>query len=81
MEIAEKGTERARELRPAASLFAAVPLPEYERNLDHAGLLRSLNGQSLKRGAATYRAGSIHQLSRHSGTTRVATNVAAVRGR
>jgi glucose/arabinose dehydrogenase/mono/diheme cytochrome c family protein len=54
MEIAEKGSERARELRPAASLFAAAPLPAYERDLDHAGLLRSLDKQSLKRGEAIY---------------------------
>ena len=54
MEIAEKGPERARELRPAASLFAAAPLPAYERDLDHAGLLRSLDRQSLKRGEAIY---------------------------
>ncbi len=54
MEIAEKGPDRARELRPAASLFAAAPLPAYERDLDHAGLLRSLDGKSLKRGEAIY---------------------------
>ncbi len=54
MEIAAGGPERARELRPAASLFAAAPLPEYERDLDHAGLLRSLDGNSLKRGEAIY---------------------------
>ncbi|MHB1422974.1 MAG: DUF6797 domain-containing protein [Gemmataceae bacterium] len=54
LEIAEKGPERARQLRPAASLFAAPPLPDYERALDHAGLIRSLDGQSLKRGEAIY---------------------------
>jgi len=54
MEIAEKGPERARQLRPAASLFAPPPLPDYERDLDHAGLLRSLDGPSLKRGEAIY---------------------------
>jgi putative heme-binding domain-containing protein len=54
MEIAERGPERARQLRPAASLFAPTPLPDYERDLDHAGLIRSLDGGSLKRGAAIY---------------------------
>jgi putative heme-binding domain-containing protein len=54
MEIAQKGPERARQLRPAASLFAPPPLPAYERDLDHAGLIRSLGGQSFKRGAAIY---------------------------
>ena len=46
MEIAEKGPERARELRPAASLFAAAPLPAYQRDLDPANLIRSMDGQS-----------------------------------
>lgn len=54
MEIAAKGPERARELRPSASLFATAPLPAYERDLDHAGLIRSLDGPSLKRGESIY---------------------------
>jgi putative heme-binding domain-containing protein len=54
MEIAEKGPERERQLRPAASVFTPPPLPDYERNLDHAGLIRSLDGRSLKRGEAIY---------------------------
>jgi putative heme-binding domain-containing protein len=54
IEIAAKGPERARQLRPAASLFAAPPLPAYERDLDHTGLIRSLNAQSYKRGEAIY---------------------------
>jgi putative heme-binding domain-containing protein len=54
MEIAEKGPERARQLRPAASVFALPPLPDYERHLDHAGLIRSLDGRSVKRGQAIY---------------------------
>jgi putative heme-binding domain-containing protein len=54
MEIAENGSERARQLRPAASLFAPPPLPAYERDLDHSGLLRSLDSASLKRGETIY---------------------------
>jgi putative heme-binding domain-containing protein len=54
IEIAEKGPRRARELRPASSLFALPPLPAYERDLDHAGLLRALDEQSLRRGEAIY---------------------------
>jgi putative heme-binding domain-containing protein len=54
IEIAEKGPERARQLRPAESLFAPPPLPEYERDLDHAGLIRGLNAASIKRGEAIY---------------------------
>ncbi len=53
-EIAAKGPERARELRPSASLFTTAPLPAYERDLDHAGLIRSLDGPSLKRGESIY---------------------------
>ncbi|HEY7313562.1 MAG TPA: DUF6797 domain-containing protein [Gemmataceae bacterium] len=54
MEIAEKGPDRARQLRPAASLFAPPPLPDYERDLDHAGLIRSLDGRSFQRGKEIY---------------------------
>ena len=54
MEIAEKGPDRARQLRPAASLFAPPPLPDYERDLDHAGLIRSLDRRSYQRGKAIY---------------------------
>jgi putative heme-binding domain-containing protein len=54
MEIAEQGPERARQLRPAASLFAPPLLPEYERDLDHAGLIRAFDDKSFQRGAAIY---------------------------
>lgn len=54
MEIAQGGAERARQLRPAASLLAPPPLPEYEKDLDHAGLIRALDAGSLKRGEAIY---------------------------
>src|SRR5205085_8888852 len=36
IEIAEGGPERAKELRPAQAAFA---LPEYEKHIDHAGLI------------------------------------------
>jgi putative heme-binding domain-containing protein len=54
IEIAEEGPERARQLRPAASLFAPPPLPEYERDLDHAGLIRALDDKSFQRGETIY---------------------------
>jgi mono/diheme cytochrome c family protein len=54
IDIAENGAERARRLRPAAASFAPPPLPDYERDLDHAGLIRGLDGKSLKRGEAIY---------------------------
>jgi putative heme-binding domain-containing protein len=54
MEIADKGPDRARALRPAASLFALPALPAYERDIDHAGIIRSWNPKSLARGEAIY---------------------------
>ncbi|MGH9360687.1 MAG: c-type cytochrome, partial [Thermoanaerobaculia bacterium] len=53
MEIAERGPERARELRPAPYQLPP-PLPEYESEIDHAGLIAGLDGESLKRGEAIY---------------------------
>ncbi len=53
IEIAEGGSDRARQLMPPPSLFAFV-LPDYEKQLDHAGLLQSLDDQALKRGEAIY---------------------------
>lgn len=54
MEIRDGGKERAAELQPPPSLYAARPLPEYEKNLDHLGLLTSLNQENYKRGEAIY---------------------------
>ena len=54
MEVRDGGKERAAELQPPPSLYAARPLPEYETNLDHLGLLTSLNQESYKRGEAIY---------------------------
>jgi putative heme-binding domain-containing protein len=54
MEVAQKGPERSRQLRPAASLFTPPPLPAYERDLDHTGLLRSLDIESYRRGETIY---------------------------
>ena len=54
MEIRDGGKARAAELQPPPALYAARPLPEYEKNLDHRGLLTSLNQDSYKRGEAIY---------------------------
>ncbi len=54
IEVTEQGPERARQLRPAASLFAPPLLPGYEHDLDHAGLISSLGRRSLERGEAIY---------------------------
>ena len=54
MEIRDGGKERAAQLQPPPSLYAARPLPEYETNLDHRGILSDLNQESYKRGEAIY---------------------------
>ncbi|HEV7226712.1 MAG TPA: DUF6797 domain-containing protein, partial [Pirellulales bacterium] len=54
LEIAEYGPQRAAQLRPPPGLYAETPLPEYERHVDHAGLLADLNDASFRRGEAIY---------------------------
>lgn len=51
LEVRTGGASRAKELRPA---ITALVIPEYEKELDHAGLLRGLDNKSLKRGEAIY---------------------------
>lgn len=53
-EVADKGPERARELRPTGPLLTGPPVPEYEKLLDHAGLIAALDSGSFKRGEAIY---------------------------
>ncbi len=53
IEVAESGPERAKQLQPAASLIT-YKLPEYEQQIDHAGMLRGLDGKSFQRGEAIY---------------------------
>ena len=54
IEIRDGGAARARELEPAPSLYAARPLPEYEKRLDHAGILRDLDRAAFQRGEKIY---------------------------
>ncbi len=51
IEVAEGGPTRARELRPAVTTLV---IPEYEKDIDHAGLIRKWDGKSLNRGEAIY---------------------------
>ncbi|HVL14440.1 MAG TPA: DPP IV N-terminal domain-containing protein [Gemmata sp.] len=51
IEVAEGGPARARELRPAVTTFT---IPEYEKDIDHAGLIRALDAKALQRGEAIY---------------------------
>ena len=53
-EIAEYGPQRAAQLRPPPGLYAEVPLPEYEKHIDHAGLISDSNDASFRRGEAIY---------------------------
>lgn len=54
MEVRDGGAARAAELQPAAALTAFV-VPEYEKRLDHVGLIQGWNAESFKRGEAVYR--------------------------
>ena len=51
IEIAEGGQARAVELRPAVT---ALVIPEYEKDIDHAGLIRGWDTQTFRRGEAIY---------------------------
>ncbi len=51
IEVAEQGPARAKELRPAQT---ALVIPEYEKEIDHAGLIRALDDRALRRGEAIY---------------------------
>ena len=53
-EIADGGPDRARQLRPSARRARPAPLPDYERDLDHAGLIAGLGPESFQRGEAIY---------------------------
>jgi putative heme-binding domain-containing protein len=52
-EVADGGPDRARQLRPSPAELAPA-LPDYERELDHAGLIADLGPASFKRGEAIY---------------------------
>jgi putative heme-binding domain-containing protein len=53
MEIAEHGPAQAQALRPDPALLTP-PLPDYEHNLDHAGLITGLGTKAFQRGEAIY---------------------------
>jgi putative heme-binding domain-containing protein len=54
IEVTEKGPRRAQQLRPPAALYAVAPLPAYENDLDHAGLIRDGDRDSFERGRRIY---------------------------
>ncbi|MEQ9410353.1 MAG: DUF6797 domain-containing protein [Fuerstiella sp.] len=53
MTIRDGGLDAATRLQPPPGMIA-LQLPEYEQHVDHAGLIRSLDDESLKRGEAIY---------------------------
>jgi putative heme-binding domain-containing protein len=52
-ELAAGGPRRAQELRPASALASFTP-PDFERDIDHAGLIADWDRSSFERGAAIY---------------------------
>lgn len=54
IEVSEKGPERAAALEPPAALTALPPLPDYESEIDHRGLISSWDDESFKRGRKIY---------------------------
>ena len=54
MTIRDGGIEKARELEPAPHLYAARPLPQYEQEIDHAGMIADLGKENFRRGQAIY---------------------------
>jgi putative heme-binding domain-containing protein len=53
IEIRDGRRQRARELRPPPSLIA-LELPDYESRIDHATMIRGLDGKAFERGRAVY---------------------------
>lgn len=54
MELRDGGLARARQLQPLPSQYASQPLPEYEAQIDHAGMLGTLDNEAYQRGEAIY---------------------------
>ena len=53
-EISEQGIARANELQPPPAAYASRPLPAYESEIDHAGMIATFNADTFKRGEAIY---------------------------
>ncbi|MBC8353086.1 MAG: c-type cytochrome [Planctomycetes bacterium] len=53
-EISEHGLPRAKQLQPPPAAYASRPLPEYENEIDHAGMISSLGDDNFNRGEAIY---------------------------
>ncbi len=53
-EVADGGPARALALRPDPSLLASPTLPDYERQIDHAGMIADLGPENFRRGESIY---------------------------
>lgn len=54
VELGRMGPEQSARLKPDAESIAPPPLPEYENDLDHRGLISSWNEKSFKQGERIY---------------------------
>jgi putative heme-binding domain-containing protein len=54
VEIRRGGPPAELRLRPPQSFFAVAPVPEYEADIDHAGLIGDLDEENFQRGEAIY---------------------------
>ncbi|MBN01780.1 MAG: heme-binding protein [Planctomycetaceae bacterium] len=54
IEVAEQGVERADELQPPQALTQLPPLPDYENDIDHQGMILALDDEAFKRGQEIY---------------------------
>ncbi|WP_207398145.1 DUF6797 domain-containing protein [Bremerella alba] len=54
IDVRDGGTIAARNLEPAPHLYAVKPIPEYEKRIDHVGMIAELNDASFQRGEAIY---------------------------
>lgn len=60
IEIRDGGRARANALEPDPSTYADRPLPAYEGNLDHAGIIRDLDDAAFDRGKEIYESNCIN---------------------
>ena len=69
LEIAEGGPAAVRRFRPDSALMT-VPLPDYERSLDHAGMISGFGRPAFERGEVIYRrvCGNCHGTKDHAGS-------------
>ena len=54
IEVAEQGVERADELQPPQALTQLPPLPDYESDIDHQGMILAFDNEAFKRGRKIY---------------------------